>query len=349
MFGMACWAAGDILWTYYDLVVGEVPYPSIADAFYLVVYPFFLIGILRIPRQVKSSTSETWYWLDILIIMFSAGSIYWNFLIGPALSDRGQSWLAILVNSAYPFGDLLLILVITLIIFLPRSPLWLKPLALMLVGHSLSIVADGVFAYQTLNETYSSGAFFNILFSIGPLALMMSGLSQAVTAWQVARSQKTSPVPSRSVPITLLRLAIPFIWLIASFTLLRFSGTAKQALSPAGFSLLVSLVIILLAVRQVIATLDNNRLADTLRIMNDHLEKRVAERASDLLTANSELRREMEERKHIEMMLREREEKLAHFALHDALTTLPNRSLLATTCWCRSANAWLPSFAQKTP
>lgn len=39
------WALGDILWGYYELVLGEVPFPSIADIFYLSAYLFFFIGI----------------------------------------------------------------------------------------------------------------------------------------------------------------------------------------------------------------------------------------------------------------------------------------------------------------
>ncbi len=328
MLAMACWAVGDILWAYYELIVGEVPSPFIGDMFYLTIYPLFLIGILRIPRQDGNSTRVAWLWLDFFIVLFSAFGIYWNFLIGPAILNHERSWLAILVNTAYPVGDLILIMAITLIIFLPRSPLWLKPMLFMLIGHGLTAVADSIFNYQTINGSYDSGALFNILFSIGPLVLMLSGLSQAVTAKQVIDEQKTTPIQLWSGSITVLRLVVPFLWLLFAYGMLNFNTGSKHAFRPVQFSTWVSVIIILLALRQVLATLDNDRLSGELHIMNGNLERRVAERSADLIVSNAELRREMEERKRIEMMLREREEKLARFALYDALTGLPNRSLL---------------------
>ena len=328
MLAMINWALGDTLWAYYELIVGEVPYPSIADVFYLSTYIFFFIGILRIPRLRDDSNSTGWLWLDIFIVMFSASIISWNFLLGPIVLDNQQPWLTILVNSAYPVGDLLLVMAITMLIVLPRSPLWLKPIYLMMIGHGLSAVADVIYLYQTINETYASSAFFNILFSIAPLVLMLSGLSQALTAQQVIFRQKTAPLQQQTIQFSLLRLVIPFAWLLLAFTLLSLGTSSKQIFTPTQFSILLGALILLLAIRQVINAFNNIRLSIELQAMNDQLEKRVAERAADLIQANHKLLLEMEEHKRTELMLREREEKLTHFGLHDILTGLPNRSLL---------------------
>lgn len=327
LLAMINWALGDILWGYYELVLGEVPFPSIADIFYLSAYLFFFIGILRIPRLRDESSNSSWLWLDILIVMFSASIIFWNFLIGPLVLDNQQPWLETLVNSAYPMGDFFLVMAITIIIILPRSPVWLKPLYLMVVGHGLSAVADAIYLYQTINQTYASSAFFNILFSIAPLALMLSGLSQALAAQQ-ATLEETVPLQAQKIRSSLLRLVIPFASLLLAFILLNAGTSSKQVFTHIQFSIFLGALIFLLAIRQMISTFNNKRLSIELQAMNDQLEKRVAERAADLIQANQQLLVEMDERKRTELILREREEKLTHFGLHDILTGLPNRSLL---------------------
>src|SRR5215831_18094318 len=43
--GQALFVAGDLLWNWYE-VIGEDPFPSLADVLYLAGYPFIAVGLL---------------------------------------------------------------------------------------------------------------------------------------------------------------------------------------------------------------------------------------------------------------------------------------------------------------
>ena len=54
-FGQALFVAGDLLWNWYE-VIGEDPFPSMADVLYLAGYPFIALGLLMMIRR-RSATA----------------------------------------------------------------------------------------------------------------------------------------------------------------------------------------------------------------------------------------------------------------------------------------------------
>jgi hypothetical protein len=51
--GLVCFLIGDIIWMIYDYFLNISPFPSIADVFYLLAYPFFLIGIIKYIKIIQ--------------------------------------------------------------------------------------------------------------------------------------------------------------------------------------------------------------------------------------------------------------------------------------------------------
>ena len=110
---MALWAAGDLYWTIaYNNASGPIPYPSIADALYLAVYPFQYVGILLLVRSRVERFPPS-LWLDGAIGALAAAAAG-AAVLGPVLEGiGGHRAAAVVTNLAYPLADVLLLAFVT--------------------------------------------------------------------------------------------------------------------------------------------------------------------------------------------------------------------------------------------
>src|SRR5512133_1236469 len=94
----------------YEAFLHISPSPSLADVFYLIFYPLFLIGVMLIPARREA----TYEWLkttvDMVIIILAALLTSWNFLFVPTLLANAEDQLLMMVSLAYPVGDFLLLM-----------------------------------------------------------------------------------------------------------------------------------------------------------------------------------------------------------------------------------------------
>jgi diguanylate cyclase (GGDEF)-like protein/PAS domain S-box-containing protein len=102
------WAGDLYTYSYPRLFQHEVPFPSIGDAAYLVVYPALMAGLLILVRRRNPERDRAGL-IDSLIITLGLSLISWVALIQPSLHDDGLSTVAKLVSIAYPVGDILLL------------------------------------------------------------------------------------------------------------------------------------------------------------------------------------------------------------------------------------------------
>ena len=108
--GMALFIGGDVLAYHYDVFFHtELPYPSVADLLYILVYPCLALGLYlmiraRNPRRNWATV------IDSAMIAIGVGTLSWIFLVSPNF-HTGGGVLTELTSMAYPLGDLLLITV----------------------------------------------------------------------------------------------------------------------------------------------------------------------------------------------------------------------------------------------
>ena len=81
--GQFAFAFGDIAWAIFEINISEVPFPSLADLFYLAFYPIFAIGILLLPREPLKFSETVKVLLDMGIVLIASSVIFWIFINYP--------------------------------------------------------------------------------------------------------------------------------------------------------------------------------------------------------------------------------------------------------------------------
>lgn len=176
--GLAAWAAGDIYWS---IAVEGTPAEetiTLGDAGWLAFYPacYVALGMLvraRVPRLPRSA------WLDGLIAAMALGALGAALYL-PALieSAAGAPTVVLVVNLAYPVGDLMLL---ALVVGVFTATGWhIDRMWLLFAGGLVtSAVADAVYLQRIASDSYVSGGLLDTLW-------LASVLLMAAAAWQPA-------------------------------------------------------------------------------------------------------------------------------------------------------------------
>ena len=107
--GLGLWFTAEIIWTYYQLGLGtETPFPSLADAFWLVGYAPLTYHLYRIYNTVttKVTGKDTMVVVSAMIAAVLAFLLYLAF----SISDQHPSVLELIINLAYPVLDAILLI-----------------------------------------------------------------------------------------------------------------------------------------------------------------------------------------------------------------------------------------------
>ena len=188
--GQLAFVIGDVIWTVYQ-ANGEDPFPSIADASYIIGYPILAVGLaIAIRRRVSGGDRAGL--LDGAILACGAVVVWWSFVLGPLVATSDPDPLSFAIGVAYPIGDLLLIGLALGLLMTPgaRSPSF----ALLVTNLTVVLVADLVFNLQTLNGTYVDGGVLDAVWLVAYTVFAMSALHPSM-------AEVFDPRP---LPITLL-------------------------------------------------------------------------------------------------------------------------------------------------
>jgi diguanylate cyclase (GGDEF)-like protein len=243
---------GDMIQFAYE-TAGSFPAPSLADPFYLLFYPLFFAGLMHFPMARGTRHERARLLLDATTIAIGAGSVIWYVVLGPTATESTSSLFTSVVASAYPVGDIVLIVGLTHVLLRAQTRGARRALSLLAGGIALYVIADLVYGWLTLHSSYSGGSELD--------ALWMTATALFALA---ASSQATPSANSRSAELdgTLVRAdsprlsALPYIAVAAVFGLLIETQVGDSIFPGLSLTLTAVLIGALVSVRHYISQRD---------------------------------------------------------------------------------------------
>jgi diguanylate cyclase (GGDEF)-like protein len=209
---ISCSVLGDGIYAYLETYAGDTPFPSIADAFYLMSYPLSAAGLLLIVRARVGRRDRSGL-LDAAVVATAIGLLTWVFLIRPIAGQYGTAELDQLVALAYPVGDVLLIAMTARLL---ASPARRSPAYVMLVLAQAALLPPDV----SFNVTSATNTSFDWLDWLWLVSYVLS----AASAVHPSMRRLQEPVPAEPESMSRLRLGLLTAMSLLAPAVLAFEG-----------------------------------------------------------------------------------------------------------------------------
>jgi two-component system cell cycle response regulator len=214
MFGLATlmFLAGNLI--YYSAYYSDPapPYPSAADACWLLVCPLAAVGFFLLARA-RVTRVGLGLWLDVAIAATAVGAIYAALVVSKLPFDGGVlSSLGLATTLAYPVGDFIIVAA-GIALLAVTGWRFAGSVTLITLAFVTYAIADGAYLVQTDNATYVPGGLLDAMWMV---AAALSGAAAVVGHRRaMARSARTRNIVIPAA-FGLLALALLFREAISS-------------------------------------------------------------------------------------------------------------------------------------
>ncbi len=194
--GALGWGIGQAIGSFYELFLNQVPFPSPADAAYL-VFPFGACACLLLFPIEHTGSSRGRVILDGLIVAGSLFLVSWVTILGPLYSAGGTDQFTFIVSLAYPVTDLVVLTVAGVV--LVRSGVADRfALTLLTVGVACIALSDSLWTYLTVKDQYASGDVIDIGWAAGFLLITVAAAASREASHAGLRVRPHCPAGRRS-------------------------------------------------------------------------------------------------------------------------------------------------------
>jgi len=171
--GIFFWFLGELTWAIYVFLLKiSMPYPSVADSFWLSGYILLFLALTAYLWLVKPAISKTVLVAASSLVLIM-GVLFSYFLVTPALMQE-TNLTAKTIDVAYPTLDfIMLALSITGLIVLVKSRV-AKSWILFNTGILMTAIGDSLFSYATAHNTYYEGHPLELFLHFGYLFFILA-------------------------------------------------------------------------------------------------------------------------------------------------------------------------------
>ena len=267
--GVGSWAAGQLVWTYYEVVAGtEVPFPSLADVGFLGFPVAAGIGLVSWLNARGTRAAGGRDLLDGAIVALSLLTLSWVTSLGSAVADSTGELLGTALSIAYPIGDVVLGSMVIIAVARGRRD-ERSVLVVLALGLGALALADSAYVYLVSIGSYASADLVSGGWVFGFLLIGAAAFTRRVDAARPAPPATETGVaggaPSLGADL------LPYLALLAAVLALTYDVANTPSVLPVDRLLGLGLVLLVLG-RQSLALVENRRLFTELARTRDLLE-----------------------------------------------------------------------------
>lgn len=218
LIGLAilAWGGAEIYWSVFIDGNANAPYPSPADAGYLIFYPLAYAGLALLVRA-RAQEINWRLWMDGLIAALGTAAVGAAFVFDFVAGKAEGTPLEIVTTLAYPLGDVAMLAMVVGVVALTG---WRpgRTWSMLLVGLAALVFADIAFTLQSTDEALPGGNWIDPIYLVGAVCL-------GAAVWQpAAAAEITSPRERRR------EMVVPALFagvMIGLFAIQYFSATSS--------------------------------------------------------------------------------------------------------------------------
>ncbi len=177
--GQVSFLTADVLYYVLSDILHHDSYPSIADAFYLMMYPLVITGLVMMLRASLPGRDAASL-IDAAIISVCSFAFLWVWLIDKYVIDDSMTFLARATSVMYPVMDVALLAVLARL----AVAVSMRRASLMLMFTSIGslLIADTGYALTVLAGTYETGGLIDSFWMVFYCAFAAAALHPSSAA-----------------------------------------------------------------------------------------------------------------------------------------------------------------------